>query len=194
MPTDLNRREFVVAAAALAATSTTGASMPDTPPPDRDYPAPKFTPKFAKPLLDLTLARDFVLFAHYDLDMVKKLLEKEPALVTATVDWGAGDYESGLGGASHLGNRAIIEFLLSKGARMDVFTAAALGLTDVVKGMIAACPQLVDARGPHGIPLVMHAKMGGDKAKDTLDYLVTLRPLPPAPAGKGPMPGAKKPE
>ncbi len=191
---NVTRREFAAAAAALAVTTpSTRAAMPDTPPPDRDYPAPKFTPKFAKPLVDLTLARDFVLFCHYDLDMAKKLLEKEPALVTATVDWGGGDYESGLGGASHLGNREIIAFLLSKGARMDVFTAAALGLTPVVKGMIAACPELVDARGPHGIPLVMHAKMGGDKAKETLDYLVTLRPLPAAPAKKPAGPSEPRP-
>ena len=146
------------------------------PPPERDYAAPAFVPKFAKPLIDLTLARDFVLFGHYDLAMVKKLLEKEPALLNATVDWGGGDFESALGGASHLGKHDIIEFLLSQGARMDLFCAAASGLTGVVKGMIAACPVLAQARGPHGIPLLMHAKMGGEKSQATFDYLASLKP------------------
>ncbi len=146
----------------------------DTGEPERDYPAPTFKPKFAKPLIDLTLARDFVLFAHYDLDMVKKLLAQEPVLVTATVDWGGGDYESGLGGAAHLGNRPIAEYLLDHGARMDIFAAASLGLLEVVRGMLDAYPALIDARGPHGIPLVMHAKMG--KADAVVNYLQTLRP------------------
>jgi hypothetical protein len=35
--------------------------------------------------------QDFVIYAHADLDMVKKLLEKEPALLNATMDWGSGD-------------------------------------------------------------------------------------------------------
>lgn len=170
---ELTRRQFA-ASAALAICVTPGAAVSDTPEPKRDYPAPTFTPKFAKPLIDLTLARDFVLFGHYDLAMVKTLLAKEPMLLNATVDWGGGDFESALGGASHLGKHDIIEFLLAKGARLDLFCAAASGLTGVVKGMITACPDLAKAKGPHGIPLLVHAKMGGDKAKETLEYLAGL--------------------
>lgn len=168
----LTRRQFA-ASAALLATTAPGAAMTDSP--ERDYAAPTFVPKFAKPLVNLTLARDFVLFGHYDLAMVKKLLDKEPALLNATVDWGGGDFESALGGASHLGKHDIIEFLLSKGARMDLFCAAASGLTEVVRGMITACPALAQARGPHGIPLMMHAKMGGEKAQATFEYLASLK-------------------
>ena len=194
MPNDLTRRGFVAATAAALLTTPPGLAMtPDDKPsdkpaekpadPTRDYPAPKFQPKLTKPLVDLTLARDFVIFAHYDLDMVKTLLAREPALALAVVDWGAGDYESGLGGASHLGNREIATYLLGHGARMDVFCAAMLGLTDVVKGMLTAAPKLIDAKGPHGISLHMHAKMGGEPAAATLEYLQGVKkvefPAPP---------------
>ena len=191
MPNDPTRRGFVAATTALLLTTRTGPAMtPDDKPatPVRDYDAPKFQPKLTKPFLDLTLARDFVIFAHYDLDMVKKLLAKEPALALAVVDWGAGDYESGLGGASHLGNRDIAAYLLEHGARMDVFCAAMLGLTDVVKGMLTAAPKLIDAKGPHGISLHMHAKMGGEQAAATLGYLQSVKKV------EFPAPPAKKPE
>ena len=93
----------------------------------RDYPAPKFLPAWKKPQLNRLLVQDFVIFAHSEFDMVKKLLEKEPALLNATIDWGGGDWETGLGGASHLGNREIAEYLISKGARIDLFAATMLG-------------------------------------------------------------------
>ncbi len=187
MPNDLTRRGFVAATTALLLTTPSGRTMtPDDAPTDpvRDYPAPKFQPKLTKPFLDLTLARDFVIFAHYDLDMVKKLLAKEPALALAVVDWGAGDYESGLGGASHLGNREIATYLLEHGARMDVFCAAMLGLTDTVKGMLTAAPKLIDAKGPHGISLHTHAKMGGEQAAETLEYLQGVKKVEFAPPKK----------
>ena len=188
-PDDLTRRGFAAAATAtLLTTAARGTMTPDEKPARaaRDYDAPKFTPSLTKPQIDLTLARDFVIFAHYDLGMVKTLLAKEPALALAVVDWGAGDYESGLGGASHLGNREIAAYLLDHGARMDVFCAAMLGLTDVVKGMLTAAPKLIDARGPHGINLHTHAKMGGEPAAGTLEYLQGVKRVEFPPPGKRP--------
>ncbi len=188
MPHRITRRAFQAAAVPAALATPAAAADPKerkpmdpgpTPPADRDYPAPKFTPSFKKPQLGRTLIQDFVIFAHYDLDMVKSLLAKEPALVNATVDWGGGDWESALGGAAHTGQRAIAEFLLGKGARIDLFAAAMLGMLDVVKGILAAYPGLVDARGPHGIPLLMHAKMGGKAAEPVFDYLQSLKPTTP---------------
>ena len=68
--------------------------------------------------------------------MMKKLLEKEPALLNATMDWGGGDWETGLGGASHMGRRDIVEFLLEQGARIDIFCAAMMGQLDAVKAFL----------------------------------------------------------
>jgi hypothetical protein len=117
--------------------------------------------------------------------MTKKLLEKESALLNATVDWGGGDWETGLGGASHVGNKDIVRFLLEKGARIDLFCAAMMGQLAAVKAFLALEPKLIDAKGPHGIGLHFHAQIGGKDAEPVLDYLqsvkkVELKPFPPA--------------
>jgi hypothetical protein len=54
---------------------------------------------------------------------------------------------------------------------MDVFAAAMLGETEIVRAMLEAQPTLRDARGPHGIPLLAHAEAGGEQAGKVLDLL-----------------------
>jgi hypothetical protein len=162
-----------------------------TPPPpgpteapfERDYAPPGFKPSWKKPQINRLLVQDFVIYAHSDLGMVKKLLEKEPALVNAVMDWGGGDWESGLGGASHMGRRDIVEFLLAQGARIDLFCAAMLGQLDAVKAFLTLEPKLIDAKGPHGFTLHFHAQVGGKEAEPVLAYLqsikkVELKPIP----------------
>jgi hypothetical protein len=106
-------------------------------------------------------------------------------LVNAWWDWGFGDWESPLGAASHTGHRSIAEFLLSKGARIDIFAAAMLGLAEVVKAFVTASPGVQRTRGPHGITLLAHARAGGEKAQGTVTYLESLGdadiPLPSSP-------------
>ena len=116
------------------------------------------------PRLDMELVKEFVIAAHGDLEKTTKMLEAQPALVNATWDWGGGDWETGLGGASHMGNRPIAEYLLSKGARMDVFCATMLGKTEIVKAFLADDPKIVDLPGPHRIPLIRHAMAGKQDA------------------------------
>jgi hypothetical protein len=123
------------------------------------------------PQLDPALVNEFVSVAHSDLDEVKRLLAQEPALVKASWDWGGGDFETGLGAAAHMGNREIALFLLQNGASLDLFAAARLGYVDVVRAMLAEHPELRDAKGAHGIPLVVHAQQGGDEAKAVLELL-----------------------
>src|ERR687892_2571645 len=108
--------------------------------------------------LDPQKVEAFVANAHGDLDAGRTLLAEEPALVNAAWDWGGGDWETGLGAAAHMGRRDIALFLLDHGARVDVFAAAMLGETEVVRAMLTAWSELRDARGPHGIPLLEHAK------------------------------------
>lgn len=98
----------------------------------------------------------------------------QPALLNATWDWGGGDWETGLGGASHMGRRDIATFLIGQGARMDIFAAAMLGRADIVKGMLEAFPNLLHAKGPHGIPLMAHAKRGGEEAASVVALLESL--------------------
>ena len=150
---------------------------------ERDYPVPGFKPSWKKPQLNREFVQDFVIYAHSDLEMVKKLLEKEPALLNATMDWGGGDWEAGLGGASHMGRHDIVEFLLEQGARIDLFCAAMMGELEAIKSYLTLQPNLIDAKGPHGFSLHFHAQVGGDRSAAVLEYLqgikeVELRPIP----------------
>ncbi len=150
---------------------------------ERDYEAPSFKPSWKKPQINRQLAQDFVIYAHSDLEMAKKLLEREPALLNASVDWGGGDWETALGGASHMGRKDIVEYLLSRGARIDIFCAAMMGQLDAIKAFLTLQPSLIDARGPHGFSLHFHAQVGADTAATTLDYLqsimqIELKPNP----------------
>jgi hypothetical protein len=164
---------------------------------ERDYPIPGFKPSWKNLQINRLLVQDFVIYAHSELGMVKKLLEKEAALVNATMDWGGGDWETALGGASHMGRRDIVEFLLEKGARINIFCATMMGQLDVVKAFLALQPKLIDAKGPHGFTLHFHAQVGGEDAKKVLDYLQSLKKveLKPVPfLNKPTSPPAKKPE
>jgi hypothetical protein len=123
------------------------------------------------PALDAETVQQFVSVSHSDLDEVRKLLDAEPELVNASWDWGGGDWETGLGAASHMGRRDIALLLLERGARLDVFAAAMLGWVDVVRSILEASPEMRDARGPHGIPLLAHAEAGGDEARAVVELL-----------------------
>ena len=120
------------------------------------------------------LVQAFVGNAHGDLDKVKGLLEQEPALINAAWDWGGGDWETGLGAAAHMGRKDIANYLLEHGARLDLFAAAMLGELEIVKAALAAFPEAYHVPGPHGIPLIAHAKAGGEAAQAVVDFLESL--------------------
>ena len=124
-----------------------------------------------KPALELFLVQDFVGKSHADLDGVKELLIREPALVNSVWDWGGGDWETGLGAAAHMGRRDIATYLLEHGARLDLFAAAMLGNLDIVRVTLEAYPEAMEIPGPHGIPLIAHAQAGGKEAVDVYEYL-----------------------
>ena len=120
------------------------------------------------------LVREMVTVAHFDLNRVKELVEARPSLACAAWDWGFGDWESALGAASHMGNRPIAEYLISKGARPSLFSATMLGQLEVVKAFVAAQPGVQSIRGPHSISLLAHAKAGGEAARPVYELLKTL--------------------
>ena len=128
----------------------------------------------SKPALDSKLVEEFVGVSHGNFERVKELLTQEPALINATWDWGDGDFETALGAASHMGNKAIANFLLENGARIDIFAAAMLGKLDIVKAALLVYPDAIDIPGPHGIPLIDHAEAGGEDAKAVVEYLNSL--------------------
>ena len=123
------------------------------------------------PRLDPAKVEAFVTKAHGDLEAVQGLLAEEPELVNAAWDWGGGDWETALGAAAHVGRRDLAEILIGRGARVDIFAAAMLGQTAVVRALLDAFPDLLEAKGPHGIPLRVHAEKGGDRAREVLALL-----------------------
>lgn len=102
------------------------------------------------------------------------MLERHPTLINATWDWGGGDFETALGGASHMGRADIATFLLDRGARMDLFAAAVLGKLALVRAACEAFPDAPTVPGPHGIPLMEHARKGGAPARAVVEYLQSL--------------------
>jgi hypothetical protein len=118
--------------------------------------------------------KQFVIAGHSNLDKVKEMLAKQPALINATWDWGGGDFETALGGASHMGRPDIARFLLENNARMDLFAAAMLGRLDIIKAAATAFPNILRVPGPHKIPLIAHAEKGGADASAVVEFLRTL--------------------
>jgi len=116
------------------------------------------------PALDPEMVRTFVGASHRDLEKVRGLYEAENGLLNATWDWGGGDWETGLGAASHVGHVEVAEFLLSKGARMDVFAAVMLGRTELFEAFLKVDPRIHLCKGPHGLSLLHHAEKGGQDA------------------------------
>src|SRR5579883_1428644 len=115
---------------------------------------------------NLDLVRSFVGAGHKDANIaqVKEMLDRDPKLVYASHDWGEGDWETALGGASHTGSREMARYLLSRGARIDTFCAAMLAERDVLAALVAANPSVATCRGPHGYTLLYHVAIGGDVA------------------------------
>lgn len=110
--------------------------------------------------------------SHGNLERVRALVEEQPALAKASWDWGFGDWESALGAAAHTGRREIAELLLAHGARPTIFSAAMMGEVDTVRAFLEADPGLLELDGPHGIPLLSHARAGGAEAERVVDFLV----------------------
>jgi ankyrin repeat protein len=103
------------------------------------------------------IVNQFVGAAHGNLDAVKSLLEKYPAVLNKST----ADNETAIQAASHTGQKKIASYLLESGAPLDICTAALLGMTGKVEEMLATDPALLNASGAHNIPLMFYAGMGG---------------------------------
>jgi hypothetical protein len=68
-----------------------------------------------------------------------------------------------------MGRRDIAAFLLDHGARIELFAAAMLDQLEIVKATLQAFPEMRNALGAHGIPLIAHAQAGG--AQDVIRFL-----------------------
>ena len=123
------------------------------------------------PAQDPAIVKEMVGVSHANLARVRELVERQPALANAAIDWGFGDWENALGAASHMGRRDIAEVLLAHGARPSLFSAAMMGQLDVVRAFVTATPGVQRVLGPHGITLLAHAKAGGPGSAEVVKYL-----------------------
>jgi ankyrin repeat protein len=108
------------------------------------------------------MIREFVIAGHGNFERVKAMLAEHPELLNMSFEWKPDDTETALQGASHVGNRAIAEYLLAQGAPLHIYTAAMLGQREVIEQFLADDPALIQAHGAHGIPLLTHAAFSGD--------------------------------
>ena len=123
------------------------------------------------PALNPVLVKDFVVAGHGNFEKVKQMLQEHPTLLYATWDWGGGDFETALEGAGHVGNKEVANYLITLGARTNLFVLTMLGKTNIVKPFLEQFPQFITAKGPHGFTLLHHAQRGSDDAKELLDFL-----------------------
>lgn len=178
-----SRRSFLVASAAaplgVAAARWLGPLPAHAADADASSPA-GVHPEF--PTQDPAIVREVVGAAHGNFDRLRELVDARPTLAKASWDWGFGDWESALGAASHMGRGDIAAYLLEHGARPNLFSAAMLGQTDVVRAYVDAAPGIQGTPGPHGITLLAHAKAGGDAAAAVVAYLEEVGGADPRPA------------
>lgn len=104
------------------------------------------------------LVEPFVLAAHGNFAKVQELYEQHPEILN--VPWAKFD-ETALQASSHMGRREIAQYLLSKGAPLNICAAAMLGMQAEVAAFLAQDRSLANARGAHGIPVLFHAAMSG---------------------------------
>jgi uncharacterized protein len=111
-------------------------------------------------MTDLALVDELVGNAHGNLARVREILEAHPELINVSAAW----KETPVEAATQMGNRAIIEYLVSRGAPVDFFTALALSQMDRVRTELRAKPELAQARGVHDLPVLYFAALGGNVA------------------------------
>ena len=122
--------------------------------------------------IDKKVIKEFVIAGHNDVVKVKEMLLTEPNLIYSSHDWGDGDFEEALEGAGHVGNKEIANYLIEQGARANLFVLTMLGKNKIVIPALEEYPSLINAKGPHGLTMLHHAKIGGEESKEIYNYLI----------------------
>lgn len=121
------------------------------------------------------LVKEFVVAGHGakegDLAKVQSMIADYPNIIFSKYDWGNGDFEAGIEGAGHLGNKELAEYLINAGSRVSLFVLCMLGKTGLVKPVLEQYPKQIFAKGPHGFTMLHHAKMGGHEGEELYAYL-----------------------
>ncbi len=120
------------------------------------------TPEQEEEILTEDQIRDFIIAAHGNLPRIREMLAEHPGLLNARHYWSANDSETAIQAAAQTGSIPVVEYLLEKGAPLEICTAAMLGRKQLVEKMLDEDPSLINARGAHGIPLMPHAALSSN--------------------------------
>lgn len=109
----------------------------------------------AKTLIEQT---PLIAACHGDLSQVQAILDAQPALIEAlnALTPVVGE-ETPQRAAAHARQLPILTYLMQRGVQPDLFMACALGLTDLLDSYLTAHPKEIEAKGAHGIALLVHA-------------------------------------
>jgi ankyrin repeat protein len=112
------------------------------------------------------LIEEFVGNTHGNFARVNELWEGQPELLNVPAPWN----ETAIQAAAQMGNVPIMNYLIDRGAPVDIFTAAVLGMRDQVEAFVETDPGLVRAAGVHGFPLLYFPVVGGQR--EIAEYLL----------------------
>lgn len=90
------------------------------------------------------------------------MLATNPELLNVEYRWSENDAETAIQAAAQVGSVSVANYLLERGAPLEICTAAMLGLHDEVVRFLNMSPENAHAVGAHGIPLLPHAVWSGD--------------------------------
>jgi ankyrin repeat protein len=107
---------------------------------------------------DPEIVKEVVLNSHGNFARVRELIEGDPSLLNVSAPWD----ETPLQAASHVGNTQIAEWLLERGAPLDIYCAAMLGRGDEVAGFLDADPSLARSSGVHAMPVLFFPATRGN--------------------------------
>ena len=105
--------------------------------------------------------RDFVIAGHGNLEKVKQMFAENPELLNVAYQWSEHDRETPIQAAAQVGSAKVAEFLLEKGAPLEICTAAMLGRKDEVERLLREDHHRINGTGAHGIPILPHAVWSG---------------------------------
>jgi ankyrin repeat protein len=105
--------------------------------------------------LSQSLCNRFVGLAHFDLDEVRRLLERQPLLAAVRSSMDEMAVEAG----AHMGRPDMVDLLLDHGTPLSLPTALMSGRLGQARELLEEDPARVRERGAHDFPLIWYPSM-----------------------------------
>jgi len=105
----------------------------------------------------------FVTIAHFDAVAVKQMLKDTPDLLSTRSTWD----ELAIEAAAHMGLVSLAQYMADAGAPVSMCTAIMLGMTEVVRKMLAEDARRISERGAHDFTPLMYSSFGNEQADAT---------------------------